>query len=173
MAKEFNFEFELSETSIEGLIKNLKNYEETLKASKEAVLKALSEYTKERIQMYISESTGNGSYVPTGELLDSVQISDIVNDMVRVFTDSEHAVFAEFGTGVTGSGGHPKSNELGWVYDSNNHGEKGWFYTAEDGKVYWTKGEKAHQFMYRAWSDLQDNYMDIVKKVLRERGLIK
>lgn len=173
MSKEFNFEFELSETSIQGLIKNLELYQEALKNSKEAILKELSQYTKERIQMYISESTGNGSYVPTGELLNSVQISAIANDMVRVFTNNEHAVFAEFGTGVTGLGGHPKSNEFGWVYDSNNHGDKGWFYTAEDGEIYWTKGENAHQFMYRAWIDLQENYMDIVKKVLRERGLIK
>ena len=53
--------------------------------------------------------------VDTGELRDSIhmKIERNKNDVSgTVFTNNDHAVFIEFGTGVTGDGTYPYKNEL-------------------------------------------------------------
>lgn len=173
-SKSFDFEFVLSHKSITNLVKNLKAYQTEFENSKIYILEALAKYTHERVRYYISETVGKTSYVPTGQLLESIKISEIINDVAKVYTNLAYAKFVEFGTGVTGSeNSHPKSSEFGWSYDVNEHGEKGWFYKASDGNVYWTEGQVAHQFMYRAFEDLKENYIRIARAVLRERGLIR
>lgn len=174
MTNKFDFEFVLSHKSIQKLVKNLKDYQKELENSKKYILEALAKYTQERVKYYISETVGNGGYPSTNTLLDSILISKITGDMVRVYTNLAYAKFVEFGTGVTAkSNPHPSSGEFGWTYDTNDKGEKGWVYHASDGNFYWTQGEEAHQFMYRAYQDLKANYMNITKKVLMERGIIK
>lgn len=77
------------------------------------------------------------------------------------------------GTGITGSKNqHPRASEIGWIYDTNEHGDKGWVYQAKDGKIYRTKGQIAHKFMLNAHNDLMQNAMIITKQVLIEEGLI-
>ena len=145
-----------------------------MEISKKYILEALAKYTKERVEHYISETVGNGTYIPTNKLLESISVSKIVGDMVRVYTDLAYAKFVEFGTGVTAKRNpHPKSSEFGWAYDKNEHGDDGWVYKGSDGNYYWTTGEEAHQFMYMAWIDLNQHYMDITRQVLKERGIIK
>lgn len=174
MAKKFSFGFELSHQSVQNLIEELKNYQKELKKVKEPILNALADYTYERVMVYLTASIGQGSYVPTQDLEQSIKKSPIFQDMIRVYSDSAYAKYVEFGTGVTGrKTSHPKTSEFGWTYDSKEHGDKGWVYQASDGNFYRTTGQDAHQFMYKAWLDLQENYMEIVKKVLKERGLIK
>ena len=174
MANKFEFEFVLSHQSMLNLIKNLKNYKNELANIKQYILQALAQYTQERVKYYISETVGKGGYPTTNALLDSISISQITNDMVRVYTNLAYAKFVEFGTGVKAKNNpHPSSNEFGWSYDTNAKGEMGWVYRSSDGNYYWTQGEEAHQFMYRAYQDLKENYMSITKQVLRERGLIR
>ena len=172
--KKYSFEFVLSHQSMQNFIKELKDYQKELEKSKKYILEALAEYTQERVKHYISESVGNGGYPTTDKLLDSIEISGITGDMIRVYTELAYAKFVEFGTGVTAKNNpHPYSSNFGWSYDINERGEKGWVYKSSDGNFYWTQGEEAHQFMYRAWMDLKANYMIITKQVLRERGIIK
>ena len=174
MANKFEFEFVLSHKSIQELIKNLKNYQKELENSKKYILEALAKYTQERVKHYISKTVDKGGYPSTDTLLNSILISKIIGDMVRVYTNLAYAKFVEFGTGITArSNPHPNSSEFGWSYDTNNKGEKGWVYRASDGNLYWTQGEEAHQFMYRAYQDLKANYMRLAKQVLVERGIIK
>lgn len=174
MAKKFNFEFVLSHQSVKNLIGELKDYQKELEKVKEPILNALADYTYERVLLYLEYSIGLGNYVPTHKLENSIKKSPIFQDMIRVYSDLAYAKYVEFGTGVTGSEDpHPKTSEFGWSYDENSHGDKGWVYQASDGNFYRTSGQEAHRFMYNAWLDLQENYMEIVKKVLRERGLIK
>ena len=119
---------------------------------------------------------GLGGYPITHNLENSIQISAIINDMVSVYTNNAYAKFVEFGTGVTGQNAQeysPKSKEFNWTYDENEKGEYGWVYHASDGNFYWTSGMEGHNFMYNAYLDVQENYMDIAKRVLRERGIIK
>ena len=89
--------------------------------------------------------------------------------MISVYTDLAYAKFVEYGTGVTGTNNpHPLSAEHGWTYQR----ETGWRYVGSDGQSYYTEGLEAHEFMYKAWQDLKKNYIDIARKVLKERGLI-
>ncbi len=174
MANKFSFEFNLSHKSIANLIDNFKEYQKELENSKKYILDALARYTQERVKYHIRETVGNGEYVSTNTLLESILISPIIGDMVSVYTNLAYAKFVEFGTGVTAKKNpHPSSSEFGWSYDKNKHGDMGWVYKASDGNFYWTQGEEAHQFMYRAYQDLKENYMIITKQVLKERGIIK
>ena len=50
---------------------------------------------------------------------------------------------------------HPDTSIIGWKYDVNNHGEKGWFYF-KNGKWHWTKGMPSRPFMYNTASALRN-----------------
>ena len=113
--------------------------------------------------------------------------SKLINNVVVVMTKygmvinvaNEYATFVEFGTGIVGKENpHPKP--MGWRYDTNSHGEKGWFYptTPDDpnpwkhtynGQLYgWTKGQASRPFMYGAWLWARQSYTQIIKKNIRE-----
>ena len=167
MKNSFDLSFELSEESISNLRKNINKVQQELEKSKEYILLALADYTYEQVMKYVPKGH-------TGQLVESIKKSSILNDMIRVYTDLAYARYVEFGTGITGkSNPHPESSEWGWKYDVNEHGEKGWTYKASDGKFYWTDGQEGQEFMYKAWLDVKEHYLEIARKVLIERGLIK
>ena len=63
----------------------------------------------------------------------------------------EKWTYHEYGTGVVGSQSPHVAEALasiGWKYDVNQHGEKGWFYPKEDGTFGWTKGQTASTVSY-------------------------
>ena len=185
MAYEFNFEFSLSHKSMQELVKEIKRYEKELNKAKDYILQALADYTYERVLYYIQESTGHTSYIPTGTLMSSIQKSPIIQNTIKVYTNLAYAKFVEFGTGVTGSKKpHPETSIHGWAYGTAPHKytnkktgleyeTEGWYYKGEDGQVHYTKGLEPHLFMYRAREDVKENYLQIAKKALKERGLIK
>lgn len=97
------------------------------------------------------------------KLASSARIT-VTDDGIYISMDSEYAMFVEYGTGVVGEGfSHPKANIHGWEYDTNQHGDKGWYYpTTEDDpnptKRYkngewwaWTAGQESKPFMYDTW----------------------
>ena len=174
MAKHYDFEFVLSEASVQKLVSELKKYQNDIKKAKDVILESLAEETYRQVRANIEATTGNNGYIPTGQLLDSIVKSPIMNDMISVYTNLAYAKFVEYGTGIVGSqDSHPTATDAGWQYDSNGHGVMGWRYQGSDGTVYWTQGLEAHSFMYNAWLYLKENYMDIARRVLRERGIIK
>ena len=184
MAYEFNFDFSLSHKSVQELVKEIKRYEKELGKAKEYILNALADYTLERVKYYISATTGHTSYIPTGELLNSIQKSPIMGNMIKIYTTLAYAKFVEFGTGVNGSKkSHPETNIHGWAYGTEPHRyvskngieyeTKGWYYKGKDGEIHYTEGLEAHMFMYKAREDLKENYIRIAKQALKERGLIK
>lgn len=78
---------------------------------------------------------------------------------------SAYAVFVEFGTGVVGAGS-PHPDPVGWQYDANNHGEKGWMYFNDnDQKWHWTKGMESRPFMYNTARTLEQECSQIAKEV--------
>ena len=184
MAYEFNFEFSLSHKSVNKLVKEIKRYQEELNKAKGYILNALADYTLERVKYYISVTTGHTSYIPTGELLNSIQKSLIMENTIKIYTTLAYAKFVEFGTGVNGSKkSHPETSIHGWSYNAEPHRyvsktgkeyeTKGWYYKGNDGEIHYTEGLEAHMFMYKAREDLKENYITIAKQALRERGLIK
>lgn len=108
--------------------------------------------------------------VMTGELLDSMNLEagDIVSNgsTYYIYTGCEWAKFVEFGTGITGSENpHPNPGLANWKYDTNSHGEKGWYYF-KNGEWHWTKGMPSRPFMYETAQELRD--MSIITHIARE-----
>lgn len=145
----------LSQKSINNLIKNIKNYKTELNNAKKYILEALSEYTQERARYYLEKSLIHPE-LSTGKLSDSIDIKYISDTHSKVYTDLYYAAYVEFGTGTRGIG--------------SDYGER-------FGKIPYNKdylsGQKAHRYMYNALLDLEKNYKIIAKRVLKERGLIE
>ena len=83
-----------------------------------------------------------------------------------IYTACPWAKFVEFGTGIVGSeNSHPDTSIVGWKYDTNNHGEKGWHYF-KDGAWHWTQGMPSRPFMYNTASELRS--MNTIADIARE-----
>lgn len=106
--------------------------------------------------------------VYTGDLAASLSGRMYAEDgKAVIFTDSDHAAFVEFGTGVMGQTNPAVDAPEGWTYDVNEHGDKGWYYWDESaGKVRWTKGMPSRPFMYETTQDLRGKADAIAKEVL-------
>ena len=85
----------------------------------------------------------------------------------ELYQTAPHAAFVEFGTGIVGkSNPHKDYQSHDWTYDTNSHGENGWYYyDADRGKVRWTKGQVASAQHLKTAVDLRT----VVKKVAKER----
>ncbi len=82
--------------------------------------------------------------------------------------------YHEYGTGIVGSQ-NPHVTEalasIGWKYDINQHGEKGWFYPKEDGTFGWTKGLPASKKFWQALQRAEEMFPEIAREeLLREVG---
>lgn len=143
------FEAELSVSSLEALIKDLEKYQKDLDNSMYAINEAIANKAYELLMIYTP-------YL-TGELRESIQ-KEITSEFARLYTDNDHAMFAEFGTGVVGKGKpHPKAAENGWVYDYKDQN--------------WT-GYEGRKYMYQTYIDIQKELIPIAEQVLKQRGLI-
>jgi len=96
----------------------------------------------------------------------------------RIYNNTQGATYAEFGTGIVGSQSpHPALS--GWIYDVNEHGEKGWWFPTNDGRYIkkkdkngqgwgWTKGTASQPFMWETAKRLRAITPDTVSKILKE-----
>lgn len=143
------FEAELSVSSLEALIKDLDKYIKDLEESQIEINKAVAERGKEIVLSNVPVDKGN--------LQRSIDC-EYNNEYARVFTNNDHAWYAEFGTGVTGKRNpHPKYEEYDWIYDIH--------------KRNWT-GYVGHKYMYRSYITLKEELTSIAKEVLKRKGLI-
>lgn len=136
------------------------NHQETIK--REFVKESLS-YIENKARANIQATTGGSSwYEPTGTLENSWVLSDVMGILENTCW---YAALVEYGTGIVGNGTHPKPGD--YRYDVNGHGEKGWYFYDDQGRLHWTKGMKAHRFLYDAINDyiLSGEYRRIFKKV--------
>ena len=83
--------------------------------------------------------------------------------------------YKEFGTGIVGSRNPHVSeilSQVGWKYDVNEHGEKGWVYPKDDGTYGWTKGISAQKKFYNAMKNMEESIKIIAieefKKISRK-----
>ena len=82
-------------------------------------------------------------------------------------TTDEKDTYKEFGTGIIGSQNPHVSDflaEVGWVYDVNEHGEKGWKYPKGDGTYGWTKGIPAQKKFYNSIKDMEESFARIARE---------
>ena len=86
----------------------------------------------------------------------------------------EKWTYHEYGTGIVGSQSPHVAEALasiGWKYDVNQHGEKGWFYPTGDGTFGWTKGQPANKKFWQALQRAEEAFPEIAREeLLREVG---
>lgn len=131
--------------------------------------KMLEEYKKrlpqvaENIVRRISEVGLQDNHKST-EMLPIKNEGDAVIGGIR--TTDEIDTYREFGTGIVGSQNpHPDLNN-GWLYDVNEHGEKGWLYPKGDGTYGWTRGIPANKKFYNATKRMEDAFPFIAQDEL-------
>ena len=82
--------------------------------------------------------------------------------------------YKEYGTGIVGSQNPHVAEALasiGWKYDVNEHGEKGWVYPKGDGTFGWTKGQPASKKFWQALQKAEEIFPEIGREeLLREVG---
>lgn len=149
--------------NVNEAVKELEKYKKSLKGKVNEFLKAMIEYGVEISKAKIIELGA----VDDGELLNSLsgKLYKEGNKGI-IFTDCLHACFVEFGTGVQGAvSPHPNPIDT-WEYDTNGHGEDGWYYYDEkQGRIRFTKGMPSRPFMYETAKELEQRAVEIAREV--------
>lgn len=119
--------------------------------------------------------------IDTGDLDSSIHylVSDDGKTAI-IRTDCAHAVYVEFGTGVRGQDSPHPLGLPGWIYDINEHGDRGWWYPTnssdpnpykhqgDDGSWWaWTKGMPSRPFMYETAMELRDDVENVAREVFK------
>lgn len=164
----------LSRKSVDLALKQLDNFKKAIEdSSKSSVYKAT--------QLLYEEIIKNCSDHKLSNYAGDIYIDYDSNENVgRVHTNNMVIIFNEMGTGITGKNNpHPNVDDFfsGWEYDSNNHGEQGWWYPTDenDPNPYkwrkkdtgelkgWTKGIASKRMFYDALQTVSNQFGDIVK----------
>lgn len=156
--------FGLSQKEIKKAVKDVEKYKQDLSKK---LLKLVQRLTDRGIEIAKLNVQRLGA-VYSGELEQSIggYFSPSLGAGI-VYAGAWYAIFVEMGTGIRGKEAqHPKTGEIGWVYDSNNHGEEGWVYP-KDGQFFWTDGMPARPFMYDMTKQLERECEKIAKAVFR------
>lgn len=149
-----SIEMDLNPSSIARAIKEIELFQKQLS---ESLLELTERLTEEGINVAKMQIAALEA-VDTGELEGSIQGYFSPNLHAGfVYTNTFHALFVEYGTGVVGQGTYPTTTAGGWQYDIHDHGEKGWVYHNDnDGKFHWTKGYVARPFMLNTFEWLKE-----------------
>lgn len=162
----------LSVNSIDSMRKDFQRMEKKLPTVKKKFIKQSLDYLEERAKLYIASSIGGSSwYTITHTLENSFKTDPTIG---KIINDCFYCAYVEFGTGIVGDGTH--ENPKTYQYDVNKHGDDGWWFKDENGTLHWTKGMKAHRFMYQATIDyVTTGYKTIFQKVFEKEigGIFK
>lgn len=153
--------FNLSTSSIEQAIKDLKAYQKQVQGLGPKVVKRMVEGGTEQAKELVDYM---GAY-DSGDLLAGI-VGTVDGKKGAIHSTSGHSAYVEYGTGIVGAGSpHPEAGSYpgGWRYDVNEHGEAGWWYPGKDGKYRWTKGMPHRPFMYETAQILRQSVEDIAK----------
>lgn len=171
--------FSLDSASIGKAISELNGFIDDVRRMMGELVKQLTEQGAQVAMVKVAELGA----VDTGELSDSIWgVYDEESHVGIIRASAPYAFFVEYGTGVMAQG-HPGAGD-GWdpppvtvemngksygpytQYDTNGHGENGWFYTSErDGKSHWTRGQVGRPFMYETFKELQNLAPSIAAKI--------
>lgn len=123
------------------------------------------QYLEDRAREYIELTTGGSSWYELTHTLENSFLQDAATQ--RLINNCFYAAFVEYGTGVVGKGTHPLAKN--YAYDTNEHGNNGWFFYDDEGNIHWTRGMKAHAYMYHAALDYYTaGYKIVFESVLDE-----
>lgn len=149
--------------NIDDAIAQIDAYEKKIQQSIRDFLTKLLEFGVEISRAKIVELGA----IDSGELHDSLAYTLYKEGNKGVlFTDCAHACFVEFGTGIKGAANpHPT---LPWAYDTNGHGEDGWYYyDTEQGRIRFTKGMPSRPFLYETAKEMEQRAAEIAREVFR------
>lgn len=145
-------------------------------------IRQIEEYEKkvqEKIKEFLTRLLEDGADIAKAKImeLDAIESNELQESLKYtlykegnkgiIFTDCSHACFVEFGTGVRGSASpHPT---LPWAYDSNGHGEDGWYYyDTKQGRIRFTQGMPSRPFMYETARELEQKAVEIAREVFSQ-----
>lgn len=135
------------------LEKKIKATEEQIKQGVEQGLKVCASEIKQMEQRQIENTTGQGDYVPTGQLKRSVTIMPIewnpYGASITVVPTASYSLFVEQGTGIF----NPQGRQGGWVYPIG------------DGTYRFTMGIPPHYFV----EDTHEFYKDKASVIIQEQ----
>lgn len=137
-------------------LKSIEEYQEFLKKYKEKIPKAV-----ENIVTKVSKVGLQDNYKST-EIIPTKNEGNVITGGIK--TTDVKDTYKEFGTGIIGNQNPHISDilsQIGWKYDVNEHGEKGWIYPKEDGTFGWTKGISAQKKFYNAMKNMEDSFQTI------------
>lgn len=150
----------LTKHSIDKATKQLKQYRNDLERKQERLMSLLASRGYEIMVNKLNEMDMPFS---KNELISGTMFSYSTKH-ASIYVISDHAIYVEFGTGIVGAQSPNKNNSIGYAYDINNHGDKGWYYYDEDG-IHWTKGMPSRPFVHETYVDLRNELSEIVKEV--------
>jgi hypothetical protein len=135
------------------LEKKIEATEQQIKQGVEQGLKVVASEIKQMEQRQIENTTGGGSYVPTGQLKRSVTIMPIewspYGASITVVPMAPYAQYVEQGTGIYNPQGR----------------QGGWFYPIGNGEYRFTMGMPPHYFV----QDTHEFYKDKAPIIIKEQ----
>lgn len=160
----------LSQKSIQDAIKQLRQYQSSLKSKNEIFVRRLSELGIPVIDQNISMAQGDSdknhnTYIKINTFGDFSQAT-----LVCEGTD---LLFIEFGAGIhyntpAGSSPHPKGEEFGYTIGSYGQGKgknDSWTYESETGEWVRSYGTESTMPVYKASVEIMQNIRKIAKEV--------
>lgn len=167
-----NFEWVIDDAMMQGEFNPAAyDYASAVERGIESALKQLAERAESKMREYL-----DGYGLSDSGIMDNMNFT-MMDDGISIEMVGDTSgdskihryMFVEFGTGIVGEQGtdHPfmkSPHNIDWSYDTNSHGESGWWYptvptdpnptlerSADGGWVAWTKGQRSRPFMYRTW----------------------
>lgn len=150
-------EISLTPKGLDEAIKKLNKYEHKLTQAVTAGRREIAKTIREEIATRSGRAAGDMMTIDEG-------------NTTTITTSDPVLTYQEFGTGIVGSQNpHPGAGFAGWRYDVNEHGEKGWVYMGDDGRIHWTKGMPPRAFMENSVRDVQSVAVDIMAQAIRDK----
>lgn len=145
-------EFSLDTKSLNNAIKQVEQYRADFNRKWNALMNQLIEEGAEIAKAKVKQLDA----VMFGDLLKSIEGFYVPSRGIGVIrAGAPHAIFVEYGTGVTGQREPHPEPMPGWRYDVNDHGEEGWWYWGDwDGNWHWTAGMPSRPFFWETAREL-------------------
>jgi len=160
----------LSQKSIHDAIKQLRQYQNSLKSKNELFVRRLSELGIPVIDQNISLSQGDSdknhsTYIKNNSFGDYSQAT--------LVCEGAGLLFIEFGSGIhyntpAGTSPHPKGQDFGYTigsYGKGNGKNDSWVYYADSGEWVRSYGTEATMPVYKASVEIMQNIRKIAKEV--------
>lgn len=160
----------LSQKSIQDAIKQLRQYQNSLKSKNELFVRRLSELGIPVIDQNISLSQGDSDKNHSTY----IRINNFGGySQATLVCEGSDLLFIEFGSGISyntpsGTSPHPKGQEFGYTigsYGQGNGKNESWVYFADSGEWIRSYGTEATMPVYKASVEIMQNIRKIAKEV--------